>query len=235
VKLLSQRGDKVKKDKGLAIVYARVSTNRQGENGHSLKGQADKLTALAEAQGYRVEVVSEIGSGRKASRPKLLEALEKLNKKEAQALFAQDLDRLARSTKHALEIADTAQKKKWRLVISTLDLDTASPVGEMLLGQLAIFAQFESRMTSERVKRQHEARRARGIVWGVNEGYKGNLKIKTRKLILELSSSGIGLGTISKELTKLKHETPRGGEWHKATIRAILNSPQTKALTSKAA
>ena len=235
VKIPSQEGDKVKKEKGLAIVYARVSTNRQGETGHSLKGQADKLTALAIEQGYQVEIVSEIGSGRKASRPKLIEAIEKLNRKEAQALFALDLDRLARSTKHALEIADTAQKKKWRLVISTLDLDTATPVGEMLLGQLAIFAQFESRMTSERVKRQHEARRARGIVWGIHQGYKGELKLKTRKLILELASAGIGLGTISKELTKLNHETPRGGEWHKASIRAILNSPQTQALASKAA
>ena len=225
----------MKKDKGIAIVYARVSTNRQGENGHSLKGQADKLTALAIEQGYRVEVVSEIGSGRKASRPKLLEAIERLNKKEAQALFALDLDRLARSTIHALEIAKTAQSKKWRLVISTLELDTTTAVGEMLLGQLAIFAQFESRMTSDRVKRQHEARRARGIVWGVHEGYKGKLKLKTRKLILELASAGIGLGTISKELTKLNHETPRGGEWHKASIRAILNSPQTQALATKAA
>jgi DNA invertase Pin-like site-specific DNA recombinase len=225
----------LKKDRGLAIVYARVSTNRQGETGHSLKSQTDKLTALAIEQGYQVELVSEIGSGRKTSRPKLSEALAKLNRKEAQALFALDLDRLARSTKHALEIADTAKKKKWRLVISTLDLDTETPVGEMLLGQLAIFAQFESRMTSERVKRQHEARRARGIVWGVDQGFKGNLKPKTRKLILELSNSGTGLGTISKELTRLKHETPRGGEWHKATIRAILNSPQTHALASKAA
>lgn len=223
------------KEKGLAIIYARVSTNRQGENGHSLKGQADKLTALAIEQGYQVEIVSEIGSGRKASRPKLLEAIEKLNRKEAQALFALDLDRLARSTKHALEIADTAQKKKWRLVISTLDLDTSTTIGEMLLGQLAIFAQFESRMTGDRVKRQHEARRARGIVWGIDQGYKGNLKLETRKLILDLASANIGLGTISKELTKLNHKTPRGGEWHKASIRAILNSPQTKALASKAA
>ena len=99
------------KNKGLAIAYARVSTNKQGENGHSLKGQAKRLTELAEAQGYSVEVVSEIGSGRKASRPKLLEAIEKLNKGEAQALFALDLDRLARSNRHALEIAETASVK----------------------------------------------------------------------------------------------------------------------------
>jgi DNA invertase Pin-like site-specific DNA recombinase len=223
------------KNKGLAIAYARVSTNKQGENGHSLKGQAKRLTELAEAQGYSVEVVSEIGSGRKASRPKLLEAIEKLNKGEAQALFALDLDRLARSNRHALEIAETAQRKKWRLVISTLDLDTGTPVGQMLFGQLAVFAQFESALTSQRVKRQHEQRRERGIVWGLDEGYKGNLKIKTRKLIAELASAGKSLNAISEELIRLDHKTPRGGQWHKATIRAVLNSPQTRALVSEVA
>jgi DNA invertase Pin-like site-specific DNA recombinase len=217
-------------EKGLAIIYARVSTNRQGETGHSLKGQADKLTALAEAQGYQVEVVSEIGSGRKASRPKLLEAIERLNKGEAQALFSLDLDRLARSTRHALEIAETAQRKKWRLVISTLELDTETPMGEMMLGQLAIFAQFESRMTSERVKRQHQARRDRGTTWGIEEGFRGCLSLETRKFIADSASAGISLGMISKELIRLEHKTPRGGLWHKSTIRAILNSPQTRAL-----
>jgi DNA invertase Pin-like site-specific DNA recombinase len=221
--------------KGVAIVYARVSTNNQLENGHSLKGQTQALTALAKSQGYQVEVVSEVGSGRRASRPKLSEALVKLNKGEAQALFAQDLDRLARNTTHALEIAETAQRKKWRLVISTMNLDTETSVGKMLLGQLAIFAEFESDLTSDRVKRQHQARRERGIVWGLDEGYRGNLKMKTRKLILELSSAGESLNAISKTLISLKHQTPRGGEWHRATIRAILNSPQTKALASKAA
>jgi DNA invertase Pin-like site-specific DNA recombinase len=223
------------KTKGLAIAYARVSTNKQGENGHSLKGQAKRLTELAEAQGYSVEVVSEIGSGRKASRPKLLEAIERLNKGEAQALFALDLDRLARSNRHALEIAETAQRKKWRLVISTLDLDTGTPVGQMLFGQLAVFAQFESALTSQRVKRQHEQRRERGITWGLDEGFKGSLAIETRKLISELASAGQSLGTISQELIRLDHKTPRGGQWHKATIRAVLNSPQTRALVSEVA
>jgi DNA invertase Pin-like site-specific DNA recombinase len=235
LEIAKRRGNQMAKNKGLAIAYARVSTNKQGENGHSLKGQAKRLTELAEAQGYSVEVVSEIGSGRKASRPKLLEAIEKLNKGEAQALFALDLDRLARSNRHALEIAETAQRKKWRLVISTLDLDTGTPVGQMLFGQLAVFAQFESALTSQRVKRQHEQRRERGIVWGLDEGYKGNLKIKTRKLIAELASAGQSLNAISQELIRLDHKTPRGGQWHKATIRAVLNSPQTRALVSEVA
>lgn len=231
-KTKKREGDSVK-TKGIAIAYARVSTNRQGENGHSLKGQAAKLTELAEAQGYSVEVVSEIGSGRKASRPKLLEAIERLNKGEAQALFALDLDRLARSNLHAAQIADTAQRKKWRLVISTMNLDNTTSIGQMLFGQLSVFAQFESALTSDRVKRQHEQRRERGVIWGLDQGFRGSLAIETRKLISELASAGQSLGTISQELIRLDHKTPRGGQWHKATIRAVLNSPQTRALVSE--
>lgn len=214
----------------LAIAYCRVSTTRQSVNGHSLKGQEKKLKELAISQGYRVEVVSEIGSGRKAQRPKLNAALERLNNGEAQALFALDLDRLARSTRHALEIAETATKKKWRLVISTMNLDTNTSVGKMLLGQLAIFAEFESSLTSDRVKRQHEQRRLRGIVWGVDEGFRGSLSPATRQLIAELTNAGQSLNKIVLELTRLDHKTPRGGQWHKTSVRQIINSPQTKIL-----
>lgn len=214
----------------IALLYARVSTNRQKETGHSLDSQSEALIKKAESQGYKVELVLENGSGRKANRPKLNEALERLNKGGAQALFALDIDRLARNTRHALEIAETAKRKGWRLVIASLDIDTETAVGEMILGNLAIFAQFESRMISERVKRQHQARRERGVVWGVTQGYKGNLDPKTRKLILKHHQAGKSLRGIIKDLEAKGLETPRGGKWQPATIRAILASPQSKVL-----
>jgi DNA invertase Pin-like site-specific DNA recombinase len=214
----------------IALLYARVSTNRQAENGHSLDSQAALLKTKAEAQGYRVELVLENGSGRKANRPKLNEALDRLNRKEAQALFALDIDRLARNTRHALEIAEMAKRKGWRLVIASLDIDTETAVGEMILGNLAIFAQFESRLTGERVKRQHQARRERGIVWGVDEGFRGNLSPKTRALIVKLNQEGLSLRGIIKQLEAKGLKTARGGVWQPATISAILKSPQSKAL-----
>lgn len=216
--------------KPLAIAYVRVSTNRQEETGHSLEHQAKLLTAGAEAQGYRVEVVAEVGSGRRASRPKLAEAVERLNRGEAAALFAVDIDRLARSVQHLGDLLAAAQKKHWRLVIATADIDTSTPNGELLIGLLAQFAQFESRLIGERVKRQHQARRDRGVVWGVHQGYKGTLNPRARALILELREAGESLPAISRKLLENGLETPRGGKWHPETIRAILKSPQTQAL-----
>lgn len=217
----------------IALLYARVSTNRQKETGHSLDSQSQLLVKEAERQGYKVELVLENGSGRKANRPKLNKALERLNKGEAQALFVLDIDRLARNTRHALEIAETAQRKGWRLVIASLMIDTGSAMGEMMLGQLAIFAQFESRMVSERVKRQHQARRERGVTWGVDEGPRGEIDIPTRRQIIKEHRQGKSLREIARKLEAKGVPTARGGKWEAATIRAILQSPQSKVLLAR--
>lgn len=214
----------------IALLYARVSTNRQAETGHSLDSQTALLVKKAESQGYKVELVLENGSGRKANRPKLNEALERLNNKQAQALFVLDIDRLARSTIHALEIAEQAKRKGWRLVINSLDIDTETNSGKMMLSMLATFAEFESGIISDRVKRQHQARRERGETWGLTQGYKGKLDPKTRRFIVKAHTSGQSLRGIIKELEAKGHQTPRGGKWEPATIRAILQSPQSKVL-----
>jgi DNA invertase Pin-like site-specific DNA recombinase len=216
--------------KGIALAYVRVSTNRQEATGHSLDSQTAILTALAEAEGYAVEIVTEVGSGRSASRPKLTEALERLNRGKAQALFAVDIDRLARSTIHLLQIAEASKRRAWRLVISSANIDTATPQGEIMLTMLAGFAQYESRMIGQRVERQHQARRDRGIVWGVDQGYKGKLSPQTRALVAQLANEGLSLRQIANQLKSENLATPNGGEWWPATIKSILESPQTKPL-----
>ena len=220
--------------KELALAYCRVSTNRQEVTGHSLESQAKLLQLAAEAQGYRVEIISETGSGRRASRPALAEALNRLERGEARALFALDIDRLARSVKHLSELMESASRRKWRLVIATADIDTATPNGELLLGLLAQFAQFESRLIGERVKRQHEARRDRGIVWGVDQGYKGTLSPVTRALIVSERAKGKTLREIAATLERRGKKTPRGGIWHAESVRAILNSPQSRKIAEVA-
>ena len=214
----------------IALAYVRVSTNRQETNGHSLDSQTAILTALAEAEGYAVEIVLEIGSGRNASRPKLTEALERLNRGKAQALFAVDIDRLARSTIHLLQIAEASKRRAWRLYISSANIDTATPQGEVFLTMLAGFAQYESRMIGQRVERQHQARRDRGVIWGLDEGYKGNLSPQTRVIVAPLANEGMSLRQIVAHLEGLNAPTPQGGKWWPATIKSILESPQTKAL-----
>ena len=84
----------------LALAYVRVSTGRQAKTGYSLESQPAILIKAARKAGYRVEIVTETGSGRNSSRPALNRALERLACGDAQALYALDIDRLARSTQH---------------------------------------------------------------------------------------------------------------------------------------
>lgn len=214
--------------KPLALLYVRVSTNRQAKTGHSLDSQPALLTEAAEREGYQVEIITETGSGRNTARPELLRALDRLAKGEAQALYALDTDRLARSTMHLLQIAQLANKQGWRLVITSAQVDTKTPAGEAFLTMAAAFAQFESRMISERVKRQHQARRERGEVWGVTSGLQSKLPAETRNLILELRASGLSLAKIAEHLTAQGVPTASGGSWFPSTITKVLNSPQSK-------
>ncbi len=220
-------------EKPRAILYARVSTNRQADAGHSLDSQAALLMAQAEREGYRVELVLENGSGRNENRPKLKEALDLLNGGKASALFVVDTDRLARSARHLLEVVECAKRKGWRLVIGSLNIDTATSSGKMQIGMLAVFAEFESDLISERVKRQHQARRERGIVWGVDQGFRGNLNPKARALIMKRHQEGVSLRKIASELEAKGLETPRGGAWLPASVLSVIRSPQSKVLVKE--
>jgi DNA invertase Pin-like site-specific DNA recombinase len=189
--------------------------------------------AQAEREGYQVELVLENGSGRNENRPKLKEALDLLNGGKAAALFVVDTDRLARSARHLLEVVECAKRKGWRLVIGSLNIDTATSSGKMQIGMLAVFAEFESDLISERVKRQHQARRERGIVWGVDQGFKGNLNPKARALIMKRHQEGVSLRKIASELEAKGLETPRGGAWLPASVLSVIRSPQSKVLVKE--
>ena len=217
------------REKPKAIIYTRVSTNKQSETGHSLESQAGLLIAEAEKQGYEVELVAEVKSGSSGARPKLREALVDLKLGKAQALFCLDIDRLGRSAIELMRIGEKAKKENWRLWISNLGGDVhASPSAKLVFGIFAQFAELESNLISERVLRQHEARRDRGITWGVDEGFKGTLNPQARKLIARLNAEGYTLRAIAKKLTEKKLTPANGGLWHPNTIRQILLSPQTK-------
>jgi DNA invertase Pin-like site-specific DNA recombinase len=215
----------------LALLYVRVSTNRQAANGHSIESQPAILEAAALAAGYRVEILIETGSGRNVARPVLLEAMARLKAGEASALYALDIDRLARSTRHLLDIAEISKRQGWRLVVVANDVDTSTPMGETFFVIAAAFAQYESRMISARVTRQHEARRARGIVWGVDEGSRPELPAETVSLIVSLRASGYSLRGIVAELQSRNIPTARGGVWAAATVRAVLNSPLVRSMS----
>jgi DNA invertase Pin-like site-specific DNA recombinase len=138
------------------VGYARTSTADQTAG---LDAQIRDLTAAGAEQVFSEQVSSV------AQRAKLDEALRFVRKGDV--LVCTKPDRLARSTRNLLDIAEDLSRRGVTLrILSMGDLDAANPTGKLMLTMLGAVATFEREIMLER---QRE-----GIAKAAAEGkYKG--------------------------------------------------------------
>src|ERR1039457_2632938 len=120
------------------IGYARVSTEDQ-----HLDTQLEQLH-----QAGCKKIYKEKASGVKVDRPQLAAMLDYV--REGDTVVACKLDRIARSTKHLLEIVETLESKGVAFRVLNINLDTSSPPGKLMLTMLGAIATFEREMMLER-------------------------------------------------------------------------------------
>lgn len=120
------------------IGYARVSTE-----GQELTAQLDQLQAAGIDK-----VFKEKASGVKQDRPQLAAMIDYV--REGDTVIVCKLDRIARSTKHLLEIVEALEGKKVSFQVLNINLDTSTPTGKLMLSMLAAIGQFEREMMLER-------------------------------------------------------------------------------------
>lgn len=212
-------------DLGLALLYARVSTQLQVNDGVSLDVQERQLQQAAELAGFTdIELVREEGrSGKSISgRPALTETLKRLDAGEAQALFVTRIDRLARSTQDFLSIVDRANKNGWRLVMLDLNLDTSSYQGRFVVTIMSALAEMERGIIAERQRDVHKDRRARGIVWGVDMGPKNKTPEEIKQRVLSERASGASFKTIADGLNHDGVPTQNQRKWYPTTVKNLL-------------
>jgi DNA invertase Pin-like site-specific DNA recombinase len=104
-------------------------------------------------------------SGAKRARPELARMLDQL--RAADVVVVSRLDRLARSTRDLLEIAE--QLKEAEAGLRSLHepwADTTSPAGRMVLTVFAGIAEFERELIHERTRSGRVAAKARGVRFG---------------------------------------------------------------------
>ncbi len=210
----------------VALLYARVSTQLQIADGVSMDVQERQLRQAAELAGYEnLRLVREEGrSGKSISgRPALRGALDDLDTGRAHAIFVTRVDRLARSTKDFLSIIDRANKNNWRLVMLDLNLDTSSYQGRFVVTIMSALAEMERGIIAERQKDVHKDRRERGIVWGVDIGPKPDVDPDLLVRILALRAKGVSYHAIAKRFNSESVPTARGGQWHSATVKKIVD------------
>jgi site-specific DNA recombinase len=212
---------------GKALLYSRVSTQLQVNDGVSLDVQERQLITAAEFHGFAEwEVIREEGKSGKSvkGRPVLQKALRDLELKVADALIVTRIDRLARSTSDFLDIVDKASKQGWRLIMLDLNLDTSTYQGKFVTTVMSALAEMERGIIAARQKDVHRDRRERGIVWGKDMGPMDKTSQEVKDRIWSERTSGKSFRQIADGLNKDGVLTHRGNIWYATSVKNLIDA-----------
>ncbi|NYT46790.1 MAG: recombinase family protein [Candidatus Methanofishera endochildressiae] len=134
------------------IGYARVSSL-----GQSLDVQLDKLE-------HCDKIFQEKKSGTTDKRSRLTACLEYV--RAGDVLIITRLDRLARSTLHLCQIAETLKEKDVDLQVLDQSINTSDATGRLLFNVLGAIGQFETEIRAERQMEGINKAKERGIAFG---------------------------------------------------------------------
>lgn len=216
-----------------AIAYVRVSTERQASEGVSLDAQRARIEAWCSANGYTLSAVyvdAGISGSTMDKRPELLKALSAL--KKGQVLVAYSFSRLARSTKDVLTISEMVAKRGADLVSLTERVDTTTAAGKLQFQMLAVLAEFERNLISERTATAMKHLKATRQAFTSRTPYgfervgdelvevQGEVAIVSE--IRAARTSGRTFQAIADDLNSRGIATKMGKRWQPATVQQIL-------------
>ena len=216
------------------VAYHRVSTAKQGSSGLGLEAQQASIEAYSDRIGASlVASFTEVESGKNNDRPQLQKALHHA-KVTGSTLVIAKLDRLSRNAAFLLTLRDSGVK------FVAADMPEANNI---TVGIMALVAQEEREATSRRTKEALKAAKARGTKLGNPNGAaallragKGNaagveaVKAQAqdyaqemRPVLENLQAQGkTSLGALAEALNGGGYRTPRGGSWHKTSVKNLL-------------
>jgi DNA invertase Pin-like site-specific DNA recombinase len=216
------------------VSYLRVSTAKQGASGLGLEAQRSSVADFL--NGGRWNLLAEfveVESGKNTKRKQLDNALRACRLHGATLVVAK-LDRLARNAAFLLNLQESGAK------FVACDMPEAN---EMFVGVMAVIAQGEAKMISQRTKAALKAAKARGV----KLGNPSNLTHKARQrgngashalradralqraqdvapTIMEIQSQGAtSLRQIARDLNSRGIPAPRRGDWSAVQVKRVLS------------
>lgn len=218
------------------IVYSRVSTADQAENGISLEAQEAKLRAYCHLYDLEaVETIRDAGESAKSlNRPGLQRALALL--KNADGLVVVKLDRLSRSVADWNLLIDRyfCERAGKQLFSVNDSIDTRTAAGRLVLNIMMSVGQWEREAIAERTREalRHKVRkgeRCSAVKFGYDLAEDGRTWIPntdeqaTIGLMCALRDDGLTLRRIAQELSIRGIPTKTGKTaWTHSAVAAIL-------------
>lgn len=229
-----------------AALYARVSTLQQ-EQEATIESQVAALEVYARQHGYQLApewyFLDQAVSGSQLARP----ALDRLRDLAAEAAFAVVLclspDRLARQYAHQWVLLDELQRAGVQVVFVNQPTVADGPQGQLLLGIQGLFAEYESAMITERLRRGKLYRMRHGQLVNPNPpyGYRyipvsepGGGRWEPHPVEADVvariyqwyTAEQLTIHAIVDRLNALETlAPPRGRRWSYSTVQAILKQP----------
>jgi site-specific DNA recombinase len=219
-----------------AVGCVRINTEGQATEGISLDAQRDRIEAWCRANGYdlvALHVDAGLSGKRADNRPSLQAALREACTEPGVALVVYSLSRLARSVKDTLEIAGRLERAGADLVSLSERIDTTTAAGRMVFRMLAVLAEFERDLCSERTKTALALKKRRGECVGqvpygwrregamllAHAGEQQNLGV-----LRSLRKRGMTYRAIADALGRRGVATAKSpARWHARTVQRILS------------
>lgn len=215
------------------IAYIRVSTSKQARSGLGVEAQRAAIAAFVDAQGVEIAaeyVEAESGKGSDAleRRPVLNSALAHAQRIKAPVAVAK-LCRLSRN----VAFISTLMARRVPFIVTELGAE----VDPFMLHIYAALAEKERNLGADRTRQALSALRARGALLGnrtnlpeaqakgveVNQANANAHAADVLPIIRQIQASGATtLRAIAEALNARGIQTARGGRWHAATVRNVL-------------
>lgn len=226
------------------IIYGRVSTTKQANEGVSLAAQDDILYNYATEQlKYAKEDIlilkdEGISGGSIAKRPAVQQVIQHIEKnkraKTLEYVLIYNIRRLARNTIELLTIAELARANKVKIYSIAEGIDIAEENNEMASTIHAMIAQKERKDGAKTIKFALKYKKDNLMVYGnVPYGFKRkrdrlipNEEEKAAVVRIFALLSTMGVRGVAREMNNSEFKPRKGKEWHPTSIAKIAENKE---------
>lgn len=219
------------------ISYVRVSTDGQLD-GYGPDSQFNDISKFAARHEHEiVHEIQEAITGKVTERPGFREALDKIEKGEADGIVVARFDRLARQ----LTVQEALLSLVWALDGKVFTADTGEilrddpddPMRTAMRQMAGVMAEFDRASTVARLRKGREAKAREGLYAGGGIAYGLRLDKATQTLVEDQAEQivvgkvrygieiGDGYSQIARDLNALGLRTRQGKEWTATQVRRI--------------
>lgn len=217
------------------VAYYRVSTERQGTSGLGLQAQRTAVENHT-TRGRVLAEFTEVESGKKSDRVELMKALALCERTGATLVIAK-LDRLSRNLKFTVDLMESG------VDFVCCDMPSAN---KLTIQIMAVMAEHEREMISQRTKAALAAAKERGVLLGSarpghwdgrqrgpklgSKRHLNNDKLVTQ--IQQLRDSGATYDAIASKINAQGWTTSTGKQWSKSAVHRVLNHSSVQTTCS---